>query len=134
MTLLLDLQQSGKLPAELRNAATGIVNTSRNPAIKARAEKLLPPFAGKNKQPLPPVRKLLAETGDARRGRAGFMSTTGPKCNSCHKLGEGKKSTGPDLSSIGGKLGKEAMLDAIPTPIAGISPEYDFWLLETKSR
>jgi len=39
MTLLLDLQQSGKLPAELRNATTGIVNTSRNPVIKARAEK-----------------------------------------------------------------------------------------------
>jgi putative heme-binding domain-containing protein len=80
------------------------------------------------------VRKLLAETGDARRGRAIFMSTNGPKCNSCHKLGEGKKSTGPDLSAIGGKLGKDALLDAILNPSAGIAPEYYVWILDTRSQ
>src|SRR5439155_11266705 len=134
MSLLLDLEQAGKLPAELRNTTTGIVNTSRNPAIKARAEKLLPHFAGKNKQTLPSVRKLLTEDSDARRGRLVFTSTTGPKCNSCHKLGEGKKSTGPDLSSVGGKLGKDALHDAILNPSAGIAPEYYVWILDTRSQ
>ncbi|HTM52107.1 MAG TPA: PVC-type heme-binding CxxCH protein [Bryobacteraceae bacterium] len=133
-TKLLDLEQSGKLPAELRNVATGVVNNSRNPAIKARAGKLLPPLASKGRQPLSPTRKLLGEKGDARRGRQVFTSTTGPKCNSCHKLGEGKKSTGPDLSAIGGKLGKEALLDAILNPSAGIAPEYYVWILETRNQ
>ncbi len=44
-----------------------------------------------------------------------------------------KKSLGPNLSQIGDKLGKEALLDSILNPSAGIAPEYYVWRLQTKT-
>ncbi len=132
--LLLDLEQAGELPSELRNAATTVTHSSQNPATRARAQKLLPPFTAKNKQRLPPVGQLLAMEGNAERGRKIFATTTGPKCKSCHSLEEGKKSVGPNLSAIGSKLGKQALLEAILNPSAGIAPEFYVWILQTKTQ
>ncbi len=131
---ILDMEQAGTLPSELRNVAIGVTNSTRNPAIRTRAAKLLPPLIGKNKQPLPPARQLLSAPGDAVRGKRVFNASQGPKCGGCHAPGDAKKPAGPDLSAIGKKLGKEAMLDAIMNPSAGIAPEYYVWILETKSQ
>jgi len=132
--LLLDLEQSGELPAELRNAATVITNASSDASVKTRAQKLLPPFTSKNKLRLPPMAQLLGEQGDAEKGRRVFAATAGPKCKSCHSLEEGKKSVGPNLSAIGSKLGKQALLEAILNPSAGIAPEFYVWMLQTKTQ
>jgi putative heme-binding domain-containing protein len=48
-------------------------------------------------------------------------------------LDDSKKSLGPNLASIGNKLGREALLDAILNPSAGIAPEYYVWVLKTKT-
>jgi cytochrome c2 len=40
-----------------------------------------------------------------------FSAVAGPKCASCHSLDDSKKSLGPNLSQIGDKLGKDALLD-----------------------
>lgn len=131
--VLLDLEQSGELPSELRNVASGVTNSSPSAAILARAKRLLPPVVSKNRKPLPPVRELLWREGDAERGRKLFSAVTGPKCGSCHSLDESKKSLGPNLSQIGDKLGKDALLDSILNPSAGIAPEYYVWRLQTKT-
>jgi putative membrane-bound dehydrogenase-like protein len=133
LDLLLDLQAKGELPPELKNTATQMVNMSRNPQIRARAQKILPPLAGKNKAPLPPVRFLLAREGNVARGKHMFEAEEGPKCSGCHSVG-GRKKVGPDLASIGTKLGREALLDAILNPSAGIAPEFTMWVLETKTQ
>jgi putative heme-binding domain-containing protein len=133
LTLLLDLQQKGELPAELKNIATLVTNSSRNPVIQSRAAKLLPPFSSKNQTPLPPVWALLAREGNAERGRKVFDLRGGPKCSNCHTIGHGKK-VGPDLGTIGSKLGKQAILDAILNPSAGIAPEFYLWILDTKTQ
>jgi putative membrane-bound dehydrogenase-like protein len=131
--LLLDLEQAGELPSELRNVASGVTNANRNSLIRSRAQRLLPPVASKNKRPLPPIREILAREGNPERGRKVFNAVAGPKCKSCHSLEESRKSLGPNLSAIGDKLGKEALLDAILNPSAGIAPEYYVWRLRTKS-
>ena len=41
---------------------------------------------------------------------------------------------GPSLASIGSKLGKEALLDAILNPSAGVAHEYQTWILDTRSQ
>jgi putative membrane-bound dehydrogenase-like protein len=131
--LLLDLEQTGKLPSELRSVASGVTHANRNPQIRSRAQKLLPPVISKNKRPLPPIREMLAREGDFERGRKVFNAVAGPKCKSCHSLDEAGKSLGPNLSTIGDKLGKEALLDSILNPSAGIAPEYYVWALKTKT-
>ena len=75
----------------------------------------------------------MERSGDPDQGRIVFQNPSGPKCASCHSLGKDRQSTGPDLAFISDKLGKEALLDSILNPSAGIAPEYYVWILETKS-
>ena len=131
--VLLDLEQAGTLPSELRNVASGVTNASPSPAIRTRAKRLLPPAVSKNRRPLPPIRELLALEGDVDRGKKLFNAVAGPKCASCHSLDDSKKSLGPNLSQIGDKLSKEALLDSILNPSAGIAPEYYVWRLQTRT-
>jgi putative heme-binding domain-containing protein len=133
LNFLLDLQEKGELPGEVKNLAAALTNSSRDPQVRARARRLLPPPAARGNAPLPPPGALLAREADAERGRKLFSLTTGPRCNSCHTIGQGKK-VGPDLATIGGKLGKQALLDSILNPSAGIAPEYYQWVLETRSQ
>ena len=131
--ILLDLEQAGQRPSELRNVASGVTNASPSAAIRGRAKRLLPPVVSKNRKPLPPIRELLAREGDVERGKKLFNAVAGPKCSSCHSLDESKKSLGPNLAQIGDKLGKEALFDSILNPSAGIAPEYYVWRLQTKT-
>jgi putative heme-binding domain-containing protein len=133
LNVLLDLQQQGQLPAELKNVATALVNASRDPEIHKRAEKLLPALVSSNQKKLPPIQELVWRSGDAERGRRMFTAESGPKCSGCHSVG-GKRKVGPDLSSIGSKLGKDGLYDAILNPSAGIAPDYYVWVLETTNQ
>lgn len=131
---ILDLEEKQQLPAELRNLGANLVAQSRNSAIVARAAKVLPPPVSRAKTKLPPPRSLAARQGDVASGKRVFNSKQGPDCASCHSLDPAKQLAGPNLSAIGTKLGKEAMVDAILNPSAGIAHEYVTWILDTKAR
>jgi putative heme-binding domain-containing protein len=122
------------LPAEFRTLATNLANASRNPALQARARKLLPPVTTRANTRLADARFLARQEGDAAKGKLVFNAKTGADCASCHALAPGKSSVGPNLSDIGTKLGKEALLDAILNPSAGIAHEYVAWVLDTKTQ
>ena len=51
-------------------------------------------------------------------------------CSACHSLG-GARQIGPDLSTIGGKLDRQALLDAIVMPSAAIGFGYESWSMDT---
>lgn len=65
--------------------------------------------------------KVLALDGDTKSGRTVFNG----KCASCHKSPDGGNDIGPDLSLIGNKFDKEAMLYAIIDPNASIVFGYE---------
>ncbi|MFN7922901.1 MAG: PVC-type heme-binding CxxCH protein [Bryobacteraceae bacterium] len=132
--LVLDLEQKQELPAELRNLASSQIAFNRDPAVRTRAAKILPPPVSRAKTKLPPPRSLAAQQGDAASGKRVFFSKTGPNCASCHAVEEGKPTIGPNLADIGTKLGKEAMVDSILNPSAGIAHEYVSWILDTKTQ
>jgi putative heme-binding domain-containing protein len=133
--MILDLEQKQKLPAELRNLAANLVGYNRTPAIRARAAKILPPPVSKSKRALPPARMLIGREGDAAAGRkVYFAKVNGPDCAGCHAIEEGKPTTGPNLAAIGGKLGKDALLDSILNPSSAIAHEYVTWILDTKTQ
>ena len=131
--VILDLEQKGELPAELRTLAGNLLNQSRDPQIRARAAKLLPPPAGRNNVGIN-ARSLPFQQGNAVEGRKVFMDRVNANCAGCHALEPGKPTTGPNLAAIGDKLGKEALLDSILNPSAGIAHEYVAWVLDTKSQ
>ncbi len=125
--ILVKLVEDQRLPADLNFAAANSLLGSANPAVKSKAAKHLKLPATADAKPLPPLAELVRQTGNVEDGRRVFL-TVGT-CAKCHKVkGEGKE-VGPDLSEIGGKLGKEALYVSILDPSAGISHNFETHLL-----
>jgi putative membrane-bound dehydrogenase-like protein len=156
LTAILDLAERGGLPAELQTLARTLTNYAAPPptvrrgspqspvamrvsrtatptdpayvAIRERAAKVLPLPAAKV---IPTALELdFNYAGNAADGRKVFDADAG--CAACHSLG-GKKKLGPDLSAIGAKYGKQAMLDNIISPNDAIGPEYITTILTLKN-
>ena len=124
---LLSIVEQDKLPADLKFAAANVLLSSADEAIKSAAGRHLSLPAGAGGEPLPPVAELAKRSGDAARGKE-LYATTGT-CAKCHKVrGEGKE-VGPELSEIGSKLSKEALYLSILDPSAGVSFNYETYLV-----
>jgi putative heme-binding domain-containing protein len=154
LTTILDLAEQRQLPPELTSLATQLVNGApvslragaggvsgfgggrgapADPAIiaaiRARAATVLPP---RGPSAAPNLRTLERDfQGDAAAGRRVFDNDGA--CATCHSVG-GPKKLGPDLSAIGEKFGKQALLDSIVNPSEAIAPEYQVWIYTTKDR
>ncbi len=111
----------GKLDSALRLPAAEILLRSPHAGIaEAAAEHLTLPQSAEA-EPLPPIAQLARERGDAERGQEVFARL----CSSCHKIGEEGIDFGPALTTIGEKLAREAILEAILDPGAAISFGYE---------
>ena len=128
---LLKLARESKLAEELKFTASSELNGTRWPAIKAEAAKLLPLPPSQNAQPLPPAAELLKMAGDAKRGEAVFFREA-TQCAKCHVVNARGQDFGPALSEIGTKLGRDALLESILDPSAGISMGFEAWTLVLK--
>jgi putative heme-binding domain-containing protein len=147
LNAILDLAEAGRIPTELLGVARGITNNAAPPraagrrgapqspvalraapaaptdpayvAIRARAAKVLA-MPG---TVIPTAFQLdLNYGGRAAEGRKVY--DTDAACAACHSLGDGRRTLGPDLSKIGEKYDKQAMLDDILNPNGAIGPEY----------
>jgi putative heme-binding domain-containing protein len=67
--------------------------------------------------------------GDAVNGAKLFAGVA--TCGNCHPVAGQGKQVGPDLSEIGSKLSREAMLTSILDPNAGISHNYESYVVLT---
>jgi len=101
-------------------------------ALKTEAAKILPLPTSQNAQALPAPAELLKMKGDVMHGEAVFYRQL-PGCFACHQVKGKGTQVGPDLSEIGSKLGKDAIIEAILEPNAGISVGYETYSLELKS-
>ena len=61
-----------------------------------------------------------------------FADNPAAQCKTCHKVGDIGQSVGPDLTKIGAKYDRAAMLDQILEPSRTIEPQYVSYLVETK--
>ena len=129
---LLALAGAGRLGDDVKFTASSELNRARWPEIKAEAAKLLPLPTGQNAAPLPAISELVKMKGDAANG-AKIYARQNPGCINCHVIrGQGTE-LGPELSEIGGKLGKDALYEAILDPSAGISFGYETWNIVLKN-
>jgi len=76
--------------------------------------------------------ELLALKGNAERGKAVFSTSSAAQCKTCHKVGPIGEAVGPELSKIGTKYDRAAMLEHILEPSKTIDPQYVSYLVETK--
>jgi putative heme-binding domain-containing protein len=128
---LLRLARADELPEDLRAAAAFELNRAPWSEVREPAAELFPLPAARDERPLPSIADLLEMKGDAGRGREVFNRPD--TCSNCHVArGEGKQ-VGPELSEIGSKLSREALLESILFPSAGISHGYESWIVTTKS-
>ena len=129
--LILDMEESLDLPAEMRMAATSVVNRARDPEVRERASKILPAPKSSNERPVVRVREIIEAVGSPERGRAVYDRKDGANCAKCHSLNPGEEIVGPSLAAIASKYGKEGMLNAILHPSEGIAHEYVSWIFDT---
>jgi len=126
---LLSIAQQNQLPADVHLLAGGLLSRSSDAGVRQQAKKLFPQARRKDQQPLPPIDQLASMPGDPHRGEKLFHGVA--TCGKCHPAAGQGKPVGPDLSEIGGKLSREAMLTAILAPSAGISHNYESYAVLT---
>lgn len=129
---VLKLAKEDKLAEDLKFTAGAELNAVRWPEIKTEAAKVLPPLQGHNSEPLPPLSELARMKGDPANG-ARLFTNASPGCANCHVVNGRGVELGPNLSEIGTKLGKDALLEAILEPSSGISFGYEAWNFTLKN-
>ena len=86
----------------------------------------------KSGKPLPPLEKLAQVKGDAKRGAAIYRDEKTVNCVRCHQVADEGGEIGPPMTTVGEKLTKAQLLEAIVYPSAGILMGYENWLVRTK--
>lgn len=130
---LLQLAGDGKLAEELKATGAFALAGCSDEEARKQAESKLPVPKTKDGLPLPPIPQLAAMKGDAKAGEAVFKNAkSGPNCIGCHQIGDDGKMIGPPLTTVGEKLSREQLCEAILTPSASILMGYELWAVKTK--
>ncbi|MBL8863433.1 MAG: DUF1080 domain-containing protein [Planctomycetes bacterium] len=125
----LRLAQAGALPDAARAALAARIFRSPDLSVRALAsEHFARPGAGG--AALPSVQEILRLEGSAARGAELFFGRA--TCGQCHVFHGRGADIGPELTTIRGKYGPAALLDALLNPSAGIAFGYETWLVETR--
>lgn len=120
----------GWLPAPVRAAVIAQGAALADPFRRDLFERFLPP--SQRRQVLGATldrAKLLAQPGDATRGRAVFAAT----CSACHRADGVGIEFAPDLSHIGAKWDRAGLLEQIVAPNAVVDPAWQVATVELKA-
>jgi putative heme-binding domain-containing protein len=128
-TSLISLAKKNKLPNDLTFAVGNELRSVPSKDIRDQATELFPPPAGKDAKPLPPIVQLLKMHGDAAKGHEVFAAT----CIRCHLVNGQGVDFGPNLSEVGTKLAKDALITKILVPSTSLAFGYEGKTLKLKN-
>lgn len=128
---LISMAEKKSLAADTRMLTGGLLARSKDAKVREVAGQLLPQPQQKDRKPLPPIDQLAKLNGNADNGLKLFRGVA--TCANCHIVDKFGKEVGPNLSEIGSKLSREAMLTSILDPSAGISHNYENFIVLTAS-
>ena len=118
---LLELAKSDRFPEDLLEVAGTSMTRTMNVRLREEAEKFFPVPPLADGQGVPQMTELLVYVGDPEGGKKVFEKA---ECGTCHLIGGTGTQFGPDLSTIGEKLPKAGLYEAILDPSAGIASNY----------
>jgi putative membrane-bound dehydrogenase-like protein len=119
---ILVMARDGILTGTLPQVAAVAIAASPWSDVRQQAATVLPMPRAKEGN-LPPVAELLERGGRPDRGRGVFAGAG--TCAKCHVVGGEGRAVGPNLSGIGAKLSRSALYEAILSPSAAISHNYE---------
>jgi putative heme-binding domain-containing protein len=126
---VLVILKAKKVPAELIPDVVASVEGAWRGAIRIEAASYLPDKGkAKASKPVPTMQEIAALKPDVAGGQKVFTSF----CSVCHKIDNTGNDFGPKLTEIGSKLPKEALLESIVKPSAGIGFGYEGWIVKMK--
>jgi len=132
--VLLRLIDEKGVPEEVRSSAIAKATAHPDSNIRVLYEKFIP----EDQRPkrlgaaIKPA-EILALEADAGRGERIFFQSTAAQCKNCHRVRNAGGGVGPDLSLIGKKYERQALLETILEPSKAIAPEFVPYLLETEA-
>jgi putative membrane-bound dehydrogenase-like protein len=123
--MLIGLMAENKLPPQLLPVVEKYIFNNPDLAVRVQAGKYVKRSGDGKKFSIDAIAAL---PGDRVAGKTIFANT----CSTCHRVGATGNDIGPELTTIGKKFDKVALLDAIINPSAGIVFGYEPWLVNTK--
>lgn len=130
--LLVRLIDEDQLPAELKQAVLARALAHPDANVRVLYEKFIPESERPKKLGSAiSGDEILALSGDVNRGRNIFFQSSAAQCNQCHAVNGFGSKLGPELTNIGKKYERKALLETILLPSKAIAPEFVPYLLET---
>ena len=124
--MLLSMRAENILPSELFPEVEALIFNNPDLGVRVQAANhFKKPGSGKTYS----IASIAKMKGDALSGDSIFSKN----CSSCHRVKNKGMDIGPNLTEIKNKFQREALLDAIVNPNAGIVFGYEAWLITTKS-
>jgi putative membrane-bound dehydrogenase-like protein len=123
--MLIGLAAEKKIPKAILSFVEALIFNNPDQSVRIQAGKYFKrPGNGK----IFSIEEIIKIKGDATAGRLVFTQ----RCASCHKAGSEGNTIGPELTMIGKKFDRPALLDAIINPSAAIVFGYEPWLVNKK--
>ncbi|MBM1105466.1 PQQ-dependent sugar dehydrogenase [Aurantibacter crassamenti] len=123
---LLNLVKSNNWDKKFNQAAASILFNAYRTEIQNEASFYIKQPKNLQGEPIAPIRDLLASIGNISKGKEVFNKL----CATCHMLNDSGTDFGPKLSTIGSKLAKEGLYNAILYPNQAVN--YDYQGVELK--
>ena len=124
--MLLSMRAENILPSELFPEVEAWIFNNPDLGVRVQAANhFKKPGSGKTFS----IASIVKMKGNTLSGDSIFSKN----CSSCHRVKSKGMDVGPNLADIKNKFQREALLDAIVNPNAGIVFGYEAWLITTKS-
>jgi cytochrome c553 len=110
--------EAGTLPPEIQLELRQAVGDSASPPLRARAEAI---FAQRESASATAAFEDILLGGNRNRGQQIAMQNESAACTRCHILGnQGGADVGPNLQTIGARLTRQQLAEALVDPSAGL--------------
>ena len=121
--MILSLIAAEKFPKDLYDEVSDFMLNHPDQTIRIQASQYFSSGA-EHRYDIPSLATLKS---DPEKGKLIFTN----KCSSCHRVGDEGKDIGPELTQIKKKFDKQALMDAVVNPSAGIVFGYEAWTIQT---